>query len=143
LIETAVRKASEVGIDFIIFGGMTLKEGKQKDYFFELLKNHYPERITEYQMIYAGDKWGQASGEYYDSINLTFNRIAKKCRMPTRMPPALYKDIVSENDLVVVILEHMAYLLKLECKKSPYGFAAYSISQLKEPLSAMKEELRK
>jgi len=48
-------------------------------------------------MIYAGDKWGQASGEYYNSINLTFNRIAKKYKMPTRMPPALYCDIVSEN----------------------------------------------
>jgi len=86
---------------------------------------------------------GQASGEYYNSINLTFNRIAKKYKVPTRMPPALYSDIVSENDLVVVILEHIDYLLKLEGKKSPYGFAAYSISQLKEPLSAMKGELRK
>ena len=143
LIEAAVRKASDVGVDFIIFGGMTLKEGKQKDYFFELLKNHYPETITEYQMIYAGDKWGQASGEYYDSINLTFSRVAKKYKVPTRMPPALYSDIVNENDLVVVILEHIDYLLKLEGKKSPYGFAAYSISQLKEPLSTMKGELRK
>ncbi len=52
-------------------------------------------------------------------------------------------DILSKNDLVVVILEHIDYLLKLEGKKSPYGFAAYSISQLKEPLSGMKGELRK
>ncbi len=144
LIEAAVRKASEVGIDFIIFGGMTLKEGKQKDYFFDVLKKHYPETITEYQMIYAGDKkWGQASGEYYNSINLTFNRIAKKYKVPTRIPPALYSNIISENDLVIVILEHIDYLLKQEGNKSPYGFAAYSISQLKEPLSGMKGELRK
>lgn len=143
LIEAAVRKASNIGVDFIIFGGMTLKEGKQKDYFFDLLKNNYPEIITGYQMIYAGDKWGQASGEYYNAINLTFNRIAKKYKMPTRIPPALYSDIVTENDLVIVILEHIDYLLKQEGKKSPYGFAAYSISQLKEPLSAMKGDLRK
>ena len=74
MIEEAVRKASEVGVDFIIFGGMTLKEGKQKDYFFDLLRNQYPKTITEYQMMYAGDKWGQASGEYYSSINLTYIR---------------------------------------------------------------------
>ncbi|OYD15071.1 hypothetical protein CH333_06600, partial [candidate division WOR-3 bacterium JGI_Cruoil_03_44_89] len=30
LMEEAVRKAVEVGLDFIIFGGMTLKEGRQK-----------------------------------------------------------------------------------------------------------------
>jgi len=58
LIEAAIRKASEVGLDFIIFGGMTLKDGKQKDYFFKVLKDHYPELITEYQKIYTGDKWG-------------------------------------------------------------------------------------
>jgi DNA repair photolyase len=51
LIEAAVRKASEVGINVIIFGGMTLKEGKQKDYFFDLLRNQYPETIPEYQMM--------------------------------------------------------------------------------------------
>ena len=143
LIEEAVRKASEVGLDFIIFGGMTLKDGKQKDYFFDVLTNNYPDLITGYQKIYAGDRWGQASGEYYNSINLTFSRIAKRYKIPKRIPPALYSDILSENDLVVVMLEHIDYLLKLEGKRSPYGFAAYTISQLKEPLSTMKGELRK
>jgi len=59
------------------------------------------------------------------------------------MPPALYKDILSENDLVVVISEHIDYLLKLEGKASPFGYAAYSISQLQEPLSNIKGELQK
>ena len=143
LMEAAIRKASEVGLDFIIFGGMTLKDGKQKDYFFKVLKDHYPELITEYQKIYTGEKWGQASGEYYNSLNLTFNRVANKYKIPKRIPPALYSDILSENDLVIVMLEHIDYLLKLEGKKSPFGFAAYSISQLKEPLSTMKGEWRK
>ncbi|RLF96313.1 hypothetical protein DRN50_01875 [Thermococci archaeon] len=143
LVEEAVRKASEDGLDFVIFGGMTLKEGKQKDYFFNVLKEHYPDLVKEYQKIYTGDEWGQASGEYYDSINLTFNRIAKKYKMPKRIPYALFKDTLSENDLVIVILEHIDYFLKLEGRRSPYGYAAYSISKLKEPLSSMKGELRK
>lgn len=142
LMEEAVKKASEVGLDFIIFGGMTLKDGKQKDYFFHVVKNHYPHLIKEYQKIYTGNKWGQASGEYYNSLNLMFNSIAKKYKIPKRIFPALYKDILSENDLVIVILEHIDYLLKLEGEKSPFGYAAYSISQLKEPLSTMKGDLR-
>ena len=143
LVEESVRKASEVGLDFVIFGGMTLKDGRQKDYFFNVLKEHYPDLIPKYQKIYTADKWGQASGEYYNSINLTFNRIAKKYKMPKRIPYALFKDTLSENDLVIVILEHIDYFLKLEGKRSPYGYAAYSISKLKEPLSSMKGELRK
>jgi DNA polymerase/3'-5' exonuclease PolX len=44
--------------------------------------------------------------------------------------------------MVIVILEHLDYLLKLEGKKSPFGYAAYSISQLQQPLSIMKNILR-
>jgi len=143
MIEDSIRKASEIGLDFIIFGGMTLKDGRQKDYFFNVLKKHYPKLTVGYENIYKGDKWGNATAEYYNSINLTFNLIAKKYKIPKRIPPALYKDILSENDRVIVMLEQIDYLLKLEGKKSPYGYAAYSISQLEEPLSKMRWDLQK
>jgi hypothetical protein len=130
-------------VDFIIFGGMTLKEGRQQEYFYDALRRTHPELIAEYQNIYKGSEWGEATREYYGSISQRFNSIAEKYRMPRRMPLALYRDILEQNDLVVVILEHIDYLLKLEGKPSSFGYAAYSISQLKEPLSAMKGELQK
>jgi len=143
LMEETIRKASEINLDFIIFGGMTLKEGRQKDYFFKALRNKYPKLIGEYENIYQKSKWGEAAGEYYHSINLTFNSIMKKYKIPLRVPLALYKDILDENDLVVVILEHIDYLLKSKGRTSPYGYAAHSISQLKEPLSSIKRELKR
>jgi DNA repair photolyase len=143
LIEAAVRKASEAGIDFIIFGGMTLKEGRQKDYFFNTTKERYPGLAAKYKDIYSYSKWGEPSKEYSDNIDLTFNAIARKCRVPVRIPPVLYRDILSENDRVVVMLEHIDYLLKMHGEKSSLGYAAYSISQMQEPLSNMKGELRK
>jgi len=143
LIEKTIRKASEASLDFIIFGGMTLKEGRQKDYFFKTLKKYYPKLIVEYENIYQKSKWGEAAGEYYNSINLTFNCIIKKYKIPPRIPLSLYKDILEENDLVVVILEHIDYFLKLQGRTSPYGYAAYSISQIKEPLSSMRRELKR
>ena len=142
LMEDTIRRASEVGVDFIIFGGMTLKDGRQKDYFFNVLRRTHPELVEEYQNIYRGNKWGQAKEEYYNSINLMFSRTARKYKIPKRIPPALYKDILGENDLVIVILEHIDYLLKLEGRRFPFGYAAYSISKLREPLSTMKGELR-
>jgi len=143
LMEETIRKASELGLDFIIFGGMTLKEGRQKDYFFKTLKKHYPDFIVKYENIYTKNKWEEATGEYYNLISTIFNRIAKRYKMPKRIPFNFYKDILGENDLVVVILEHIDYLLKLEGRSSPYGYAAYSISQIKEPLSTMKKELKR
>lgn len=143
LMEETVRKASEAGVDFIIFGGMTLKEGKQKEYFFNALRKSHPELLEEYQNIYKGNRWGNATEQYCSTINQTFSSLAKKYKIATRIPPALFKDILEENDLVIVLLEHIHYFLKMQGKNSPFGHAAYSISQLEKPLSTMKGELLK
>jgi DNA repair photolyase len=143
LMDDAVRCASEVGLDFIIFGGMTLKEGRQKTHFLAMLERNDPELVEKYRRLYPGDKWGGAAGRYYDEINTVFAQVAGKYDMPKRVPLSLYQDILDENDLVVVLLEQMDYLLKLEGEKSPLGYAAYSLSQVKLPLSTIKQELRK
>jgi len=143
LLEEAVAKASGVGVDFIIFGGMTLKEGRQRDYFAKAIKDHYPQLAADYRQIYKGSKWGEPAYEYADSLNRTFGAIARRYKMPIRMPPALYQDILAGNDLVVVILEHIDYLLRMQGERSPFGRAAYSISQVAEPLSELKGDLRK
>jgi tryptophanyl-tRNA synthetase len=111
-----------------------LKEGKQKEYFFNILKQHYPKLVTGYNMIYKGDKWGNAIYEYSNQLHAAFNIFMKYYKIPKRMPPELFKNIINENDLIVVILEHIDYLLKTEGKKSPYGYAAYQISQVELPL---------
>ena len=141
-LEDAVMKASAAGVDFIIFGAMTLKEGRQKEYFAETIQDHYPQLAADYRRIYRGSKWGEPAQEYVDSLNRTFGAIAKQYKMPIRMPPALYQGILGENDLVVVILEHIDYLLRMEGQRLPFGRAAYSISQVAEPLSELKGKLR-
>jgi len=143
MIEETLIKAREVGVDFVIFGGMTLKYGRQKDYFDNVLKERYPQLVTEYARIYKGDVWGHATEEYYHSINTVFNQIARKYKIHRRIPPAVYKDILWENDLVIVMLEHLDYFLQLEGKRSSFGYAARAISKIDKPLSTMKRELRK
>ena len=143
MISEALRKAHEIGVDFVIFGGMTLKEGRQKKHFLNLLRETHPELISRYQQLYDGaNKWGQATGEYYNTISSCFNEISKKYKIDRRMPLTLYKDILPENDLVVVMLEQLDYFLRLDGKRSSFDYAAYAISQLNMPLSAMKNKLR-
>lgn len=141
-IEKVFSRATEIGIDYIIFSGMTLKDGRQKQYFFDVLKKHYPDLIIEYQHIFQPNEWGQAIGQYYASIHQTLLLIAKKYRIPLRMPLHLFGDILEENDLVEVLLGHIDYLCKIQGRSSPFGYAAYSISQLKQPLSAMRGQLQ-
>lgn len=142
LIESAVKMAKEVGADFINFGGMTLKEGNQKRLFFRSIERHYPELMPEYLTIYKDDKWGRPTEAYSASAHQIFNIITERYKIPKRVPLALYRDVLDENDRVVVILEHMDYLLKLRGqKKTPFGYAAYAISQLKDPLSSRRRSL--
>lgn len=143
VIEKVMEKASNIGIDFIIFGGMTLKQGRQQDFFLGVLKKNYSELVPKYREIYLGDKWGSTTKEYNESIHRIFDESATKYKIPKRIPSRLFKDILSENDLVIVILEQTDYLLKIKGAKSPYGYAAYSISKLKEPLSTMEGDFRK
>jgi len=142
IIKQTIQDASDAGIDYIVFGGMTLKPGRQRKYFYKILQEHYPHLRVEYETIYSNDRWGQASPAYYHSIHETFNQIMKHYHIPKRIPSSLFSDILEENDRVAVILDQMDYLLKMQGKKSPYGFASYQISQLQEPLSTMKYELQ-
>jgi len=143
LIDDALSKAKDTGVDFVIFGRMTLKEGRQKDYFINVVNRLHPELAAQYETIYTSSKWGEPTKEYYASANIRFGSIAERYRMPVRIPSVFFKDLLSENDLAVVLLEHIDYLLRLQGKASSFGYAAYSISQIKEPLSNVKAELRR
>jgi DNA repair photolyase len=142
-IVDSVRRAKNAGVSFIIFGGLTLKTGRQKDYFLNIIKKYNPGLLKEYQGLYTSDKWGQPAGRYFSAINRRFREIVRKYDIPVRIPPELFRDILSENDLVTVMLEQIDYILKLRGESSPYGYAAYSISQLKEPLSHIHSDLIK
>ena len=142
-IRRSVEEAKKAGIDFIIFGGMTLKNGRQSYHFYEFLEDHYPGLVEKYRDIYKENKWGAAGGGYYASINRLFHRIARESGMPVRIPLRLFRDMLCENDLVVVLLEHMDYFLKAEGRSSSFGYAAYSVSMLDKPLSEMKGDIRK
>jgi DNA polymerase/3'-5' exonuclease PolX len=79
--------------------------------------------------------------EYVENLNTLFSTIIKKYRIPACVPARLYRDILDRNDLVVVMLEQINYLLRLRNQRAPYGMAAWSISQIKEPLSTVRSSL--
>ncbi|MEW5817150.1 MAG: radical SAM protein [Spirochaetota bacterium] len=143
VMEETVVAAAKAGVDFIIFGGMTLKDGRQKEYFFKSVEMEFPLLRQEYSRIYRGSQWGAAVPEYYTRINRLFAKITEKYKIPVRMPPFLYRDVLSQEDRIIVILEHLDYLLRLKGRSSPYGYAAYCISRLKQPLPLFKDELLK
>lgn len=138
MVDRALSRAKQSDIDFIVFGGMTLKQGRQRDYFIKILHQYFPGLLSQYDMIYPLGKYGEANPEYYKSIAQVFDTVASKYKIPKRMPAMLFNDILELNDVVTVILEQLDYLLRLKGAKSPYGYAAYSASKLTESISMLK-----
>jgi DNA repair photolyase len=142
LMSQTTKRAAEAGADFVVFGGMTLKPGRQEDFFYKVLEDTYPQLLTRYRNLYVGRKWGEASQGYYQIIENRFKNAIRGSGVAKRLPLSLFRDFVDSDDRIVVILEQLDYLLRLEGKRSPFGFAAYALSQLKEPISDSRDRLR-
>lgn len=137
ILKESIHQAKTIDVDFLIFGGMTLKEGKQKHHFYRILQEYDPDLLINYEQTYRKDRWGNTIPTYSQGLNDTIHTIVSTYQIPMRIPPALFSHILTENDRVVVILDHIDYLLKLKGKRSSYGFAAHAISNLQQPLSTM------
>jgi DNA repair photolyase len=142
-MDQAVRAAKTAGARFVVCAGMALKPGRQQEHFLSVLRRHAPDAEHQYGIIYSGsDPWGGAKPAYHASLAELFDRIARTHAIPQRVPPSLYRDILNDNDLVVVTLDHIDYYLKLRgAERSPYGYAAYQIAQLKEPLATLRGKI--
>jgi len=141
MIGETLRQGKEAGIDFAIFGSMTLKAGRQREHFLDTLRKRYPGLESRYDEIYSPDsRWGESSLRYARSVNAVFDAAASAAGIPKRIPRRLYGDLIAGNDLVIIILEHLDYLLKLKGRSCPYGYAAWSLSKLARPLSELSRE---
>jgi DNA repair photolyase len=138
IILKSLQDTRDAGAEFVIFGTMTLKEGRQKDYFKKILNKKYPGLALEYEMLYpAQHKWGEALHKYINSVNRIFDDSTSKLNIPKRMPPHIYRDHISLSDRIIVMLEHLDYLNMLKQRKTPYGYAAYNLSKAGVPIEEM------
>lgn len=141
-IEAAVAAAQRAGADFVVFGGMTMKEGRQKEHFIAQLRKHYPSVVEEVLGLYENrDPWGAARGDYYAEIMARFGRAALGHGVSPRIPLRLFRGLLQPKDLAVVLLEHIHAALELEGKASPYRYAAFRLSRLKEPMDVARRHV--
>jgi DNA repair photolyase len=134
-LEKMIKAIREAGAEFVVFGGLTLKPGRQRDHYYSHLEKHFPAFLTRYRHIYGDNPYGAGSEFYYRELNKRFYSVIRKTGLPVRMPAEFFADILDENDRVVVMLEQIDYMLKLRGAQSSYGFAAHTLSRLHQPLS--------
>ncbi len=138
----SLRQIKQAGADFVIFGGLTMKVGRQKDYFLREVNRFAPELTPRLDSLYKDPQWGNAKGDYAVRLNLRFGHLAKEAGIPRRIPPALYSDLVDENNRVAIMLEHVDYLMQMEGEVSAHQWAARAIAQMDQPVSSRLGSLR-
>ena len=122
---------------------MTLKAGRQRDHFTRVLNEYRPGLEAEYEILYGrSDRYGGVHPDYHRSLDLILRRAAERHRLPLRMPPGLYADLLDDNDRVAVMLSHLDFFTRTDGARTPFGAAATAISRLERPLDDMFFDIR-
>lgn len=115
---TALAKAAkDAKAEFILFGGMTLKPGRQKELFLRVVKHKFPEHLDRLTSLYANnDKYGQP--DYSKKQVRSMLRGYEVCRKVGISDRSVRHKIPYEHDInnlvlgkVLDILFYQTYLL--------------------------------
>jgi len=104
--------AQDAGADFIEPGGLTLRPGRQKDFFLsQVLAPHYPELQPLYADIYGENrKSGMPRNIAGEPIMAAWDRNLVERGMPQLIPHRVYRELLSPPDSLFVLFCHMQSL---------------------------------
>lgn len=106
-------KLKKLNVDFVISSSLTLRPGKQKELYFEGIREHFPNLISSYKDLYkkdliSGNPSYQFRKEFYKRISPLvkgFNPLVPHSLFRKRMP--VYNE-------VLILLSHMVELYSMK-----------------------------
>jgi DNA repair photolyase len=102
---------SALNVDFVLPGGLTLRPGRQKQFFLETLRSFRPDLLPLYERLYAEDRpSGAPLSSYGESVHRRAIKVLLEAGLPIRMPHAVYHGRLPIYDEVHVLLQHMTEL---------------------------------
>lgn len=144
-LECIVKNAKEVGADYVLFGGMTMRDN-QAIWFMKVMEKHYPGLVDKIKDLYHGRY--EADAFYTQRLNMKMVKILKKYNMPFRIKRYIPNDFRKYNYIVSEYLLNIAYLFQIVGDRARYNafqWAGLNINNLKESILdiAEKGELQK
>lgn len=136
-LENVVRWTADHGGQFVLAGGMTLSD-QQRDYFFGVLAERFPDLLDHYRALFPPGSYGAAGGGW-NQIALRVRELCQRYGLSDRMPrPIIPGDKRALNKRVVESLVGQLYTMELEGAPSyrqwAYRKAAWSIEELEQDL---------
>lgn len=128
-IEKIISKSSELGIDYIIFAGLTLKPGN-KEIVYEFIQKNFPHLSELYHMMYDNaDKFGSPkfpeNNEQENFMKIAHD-LCKKYNISDRIPRYIPPDSNKTNLRVSEILYNLQFLKQWVNGENWYKAKKYS-----------------
>ncbi len=110
-IEHLADIAKDINIDFVMAGSLTLRQGKQKDLFMDIIKENFPDLSEAIKELYKENRQsGSPLLSYRKNLYKILNGIFLSRSIPVEMPHYAYKNLVPLYDEIYVLLHHMINL---------------------------------
>jgi DNA repair photolyase len=110
-IRALVDTLKDAGAAFVMPAGLTLRPGRQKDFFMTHLAESYPGLVDRYREIYAEERpSGVCARQYREALAERIAAATHGASVPFLLPHALYRERVPLYDELHLLLQHMAEL---------------------------------
>jgi DNA repair photolyase len=106
--EALSSRLAEIGVDFVLPGGLTLRPGRQKDVFLDALRGAFPDLAGRYENLYGENR---PSGAPRSAYALEQQRRAERtfirAGIPVVVPHRLYRGRIPLYDEIDVLMDQM------------------------------------
>ncbi|MHA1927892.1 MAG: radical SAM protein [Candidatus Thorarchaeota archaeon] len=105
------KEAKNVNAEFILFSGMTLKPGRQKEYFLNVIRQKYPEKLALLEKIFSNnDRYGTPLYKYMPvHIALRGHKVCRDIGISDRSIRHRIHSEYETNNLVLGVLLDIIY----------------------------------
>jgi DNA repair photolyase len=143
-LESVVRWTAEHGGEFVLAGGLTLAD-QQRDYFFDVLAERFPELAARYQVLYPPGQYGPTRSDWRP-VALRLKELCEQYGISDRMPrPIIPGDKRMLNKRIVEALANEVYDMELHGEPQErvwaYRKAAWAIEDTPQDLGLIYRQM--
>ncbi|MFX0085428.1 MAG: radical SAM protein [Candidatus Hodarchaeota archaeon] len=115
-MDNIFKQAINAQAEYILIGGMTLKPGRNKKEFLNVIKKNYPDLLDSYIKLYSNEnKYGQPDEVQIQRLGLEKATVkayeySKRYKIPIRIPRYIPEGRIDTNLRISTILFFLAYI---------------------------------
>jgi DNA repair photolyase len=129
-IDALVQRSKDAGAEFVCFGGLTLRPGRQKAFFYDKLRSFAPELCHGYDIAYAEARpSGAPDARFSRKITQRFAESLANANLPARIPRDVFRGYVPVYTEASVLLEHEECAARLRGQSRILMKSGHAIAQ--------------